>query len=552
MKLIKMMKRLHVNKIKIIGIVLILGCFNFKAFSQTIYTNDMDYVLGDTKQRFITGAVTTQAQADNLLTGFKTMKVNGIRIPIFPIGENPEPAIMDYFFEQALAQGFPVFANPAQDSGARRIASGSLKSADLITTRDNPNATATVINVVSQFALDHPGLKWINPFNEDGKPGDAWSAAQMNAIYSGVKANMESYFANGQIPNVPELIGPCVWGLPASILVMEQTNIGEYITVASSHNLGFNHGRWPDFIALANANTTGGVSNPLPVWDSEVNNSNNGGLSRIDAAIANEVDGLVIYNSGNTININNGKIGDLNEVYMSKYLKPFVNLALTGTATQSSTNPSWNMEASRAIDGDIAGSFSGGNGSISLTSSETNPWWQLDLGSNTEIGSIKVFNRSDGCCKANMSNFTVTVTNTSGAEVFSETFTDFPDQAQVVETGNVTGRIVKIQLNATAALAIAEVQVFAPESQLSIADYSEGVEVRVYPNPASDSVTVAAPISIYNQYEVFNINGQKMLSHKISNDASEIVIDLGELSKGIYILKLMGAESSKIHKLIKN
>lgn len=536
-----MFDKIYSNITKIVVVFFVLG-INSSSFGQSIYTNDMDYVLGDTKQRFITGAVTTQEQADNLLKGFKTMKVNGIRIPIFPVGANPQPDIMDYFFDQAIAQGFPIFANPAQDSGGRRIASGSLKSADMITTRDVPEATETLINVVSQFALDHPGLKWINPFNEDGKPGDGWSAVQMNAIYSGVKANMESYYSDGLIPNVPELVGPCVWGLPASILVMKNTNIAEYITVATSHNLGFNHGRWGEFITLADAEN-------LPVWDSEVNNSNNGGVTRIDAAIANEVDGLVIYNSGNTINLSTGNVGAANEVYMSKYLKQRTNLALAGIATQSVSTAQWDMEASRAIDGNIAGGFSGGNGSITHTAG-INPWWQLDLGSDKELEEIKIFNRTDNGSKENLSNFTVSVANTNGNLVFTETFSDYPDQALVVKTGDIIGRIIKIKLNATRALTLAEVQVFGPEDNLSVENFVD-VDVAVYPNPVIDILSVITDDSQFDEFMIYNINGQNILRGEVHNK-SKIEIDLSNLSKGVYLLQLKGGIYNKIQKFIKN
>ncbi|MFB9056112.1 T9SS type A sorting domain-containing protein [Mariniflexile ostreae] len=508
----------------------------------TIYTNDMDYVLGDTKQRFITGAVTTEEQVDNLLKGFKTMKVNGIRIPIFPVGANPQPAKMDYFFEQAIAQGFFVFANPAQDSGAARIASGSLLSADKIPTKDVAAATATVIDVVSQFVLDHPGLKWINPFNEDGKPGDAWSAAQMNTIYSTIKTNMESYYVNGLIPSVPELVGPCVWGIPASIQVMEQTNIADYITVATSHNLGYNNSQWPAFIAL-------GVAKGLPVWDSEVNNTDNGNgsTSRIDAAIANNVDGLVIYNSGNTINLSNGKVGAANEVYMSKYLKQGVNLALNGTATQSVTTGTWIMEASRAIDGNIAGSFAGGNGSITHTSG-VNPWWQVDLGADKEIGEINIFNRTDSSSKANLSDFTVTVTDNGGTVIFTETYADYPDQALVIETGSITGQIVKIQLNNPGALTLAEVQIFAPEKNLSTKIINK-INATIYPNPFTDSLKVLSHDAELKQYTLLNVSGQVLATERVNS--KELEINVNNYPKGIYILKLDGDKFSVTRKLIK-
>ena len=42
-----------------------------KSAENSIYVNDMDYVLGDVKQAFIQNKVTTEAAADNLIAGFK-------------------------------------------------------------------------------------------------------------------------------------------------------------------------------------------------------------------------------------------------------------------------------------------------------------------------------------------------------------------------------------------------------------------------------------------------------------------------------------------------
>ncbi len=67
------------------------------------------------------------------------------------------------------------------------------------------------------------------------------------------------------------------------------------------------------------------------------------------------------------------------------------NLALAGTATQSSTyNSSTGPE--QAIDGDAT---SGYPTSISLTRVELGAWWQVDLGGGFDVGTITVYNRSD-------------------------------------------------------------------------------------------------------------------------------------------------------------
>ena len=100
------------------------------------------------------------------------------------------------------------------------------------------------------------------------------------------------------------MIGPCAWGIPASITVLKNTDIEKYITVATTHNLGFNHEKWNEFIKLAKAKG-------LPVWDSEVNRNKKfpNKSDRLTAALQAEVDGLVLYDSWKSyVNISNGKL----------------------------------------------------------------------------------------------------------------------------------------------------------------------------------------------------------------------------------------------------
>lgn len=301
----------------VMALVIVFG-FNLSSFS-TIYTNNMDYVLGDTKQAFIQNKITTEAQADNLLIGFKNMGVNGIRIPIYAKGFNPNKTMFDYFYKQAVAQGFLIFANPAQSSGGHRIACGTL-SGTLWSVKDDETATNALIDRIKDFANEYK-CKWINPFNEDGRPDAVWSTSQMNTIYSSLSNNL----------NGAELIGPCVWGIPASIDVFNNTDISKYITVAATHNLGFNHNSWPAFISAAK-------SKGLPVWDSEVNHNDKYGTgTRLEKAIENKVDGLVMYNIWNTISLTDGSINAAGKTMMALFLKDEGDL---GTSIPPSSNSS--------------------------------------------------------------------------------------------------------------------------------------------------------------------------------------------------------------------
>ncbi|XP_065254316.1 fucolectin-like [Emys orbicularis] len=70
------------------------------------------------------------------------------------------------------------------------------------------------------------------------------------------------------------------------------------------------------------------------------------------------------------------------------------NLALERPATQSSTLPSGMAE--NAVDGKRDGKWA--QGSCSHTQFDTEPWWNVDLGSPQSVSAVIVKNREDECC----------------------------------------------------------------------------------------------------------------------------------------------------------
>jgi len=77
------------------------------------------------------------------------------------------------------------------------------------------------------------------------------------------------------------------------------------------------------------------------------------------------------------------------------------NLALKGTASQSSTD--FEGPAKLAIDGNTSGDFTGGH-SVTHTRKSENPWWKVDLGTETVIDRIIVWNRTDGGLEGRLAN----------------------------------------------------------------------------------------------------------------------------------------------------
>jgi uncharacterized repeat protein (TIGR01451 family) len=150
---------------------------------------------------------------------------------------------------------------------------------------------------------------------------------------------------------------------------------------------------------------------------------------------------------------------------------PPTNVAQGKAATQSSTFPGYATDgASAAVDGNTDGNF--GDGSVTATVLDGNPWWQVDLGASTAVNSIVIWNRTD-CCSSRLSDYWVFVSDTpflpSDAPVtlqnrpgtFSSHQTSAPNPSTTIAAG-AQGRYVRVQLHSTIGnyLSLAEVQVF--------------------------------------------------------------------------------------------
>ena len=142
-----------------------------------------------------------------------------------------------------------------------------------------------------------------------------------------------------------------------------------------------------------------------------------------------------------------------------------INLAQGRPATASSTG--WGGEAGRAVDGNTDGLY--GNNSVTHTLSDAQAWWQVDLGQSGAIQTIELFNRTD-CCVDRLANFYVFVSAVDmSARTLAQLIAD-PSVARVRVASlngaaSVTlalasqGRFVKVQLEGSSYLTLAEVRV---------------------------------------------------------------------------------------------
>ncbi|MEM6965179.1 MAG: lectin-like protein [Bacteroidota bacterium] len=150
------------------------------------------------------------------------------------------------------------------------------------------------------------------------------------------------------------------------------------------------------------------------------------------------------------------------------------NLALNKTATQSSTITAGGItgSASKAVDGNTNGVFFTGDNntsSVSATQNEFQAFWQVDLGAEFNIEQVKIWNRTDGTDKTEDCFLIISSTPFGNADLntalnqanFSK-FESGPVGNPSVENipAGTTGRYVRIQLQNTGYLVLAEVQVF--------------------------------------------------------------------------------------------
>ncbi|MDO3695696.1 PQQ-dependent sugar dehydrogenase [Wenyingzhuangia sp. chi5] len=144
-----------------------------------------------------------------------------------------------------------------------------------------------------------------------------------------------------------------------------------------------------------------------------------------------------------------------------------VNLTNSKTAVQSSVS-SQGGEANLAIDGNTNGDFY--SGSVTQTNNETNPWWQIDLESKTNISLIQIFNRTDSFSER-LTNFYVFISDSDlSGQTFSEILVDCNVQQFYVSElagssinipKEISGHYVRIQLAGTGILSLAEVNIFS-------------------------------------------------------------------------------------------
>ncbi len=140
------------------------------------------------------------------------------------------------------------------------------------------------------------------------------------------------------------------------------------------------------------------------------------------------------------------------------------NLALGKSTRQSSVFDYGS--SNKANDGNTNGNWN--FGSVTHTNNDNRAFWEVDLGKNYLIEEVKIWNRTD-CCQDRLKNFDIFVTDKPYDDVrgrldpyATQDQNTLPRDRQSY-TGIAFGRYVRVQLNGSNNLNLAEVEVFGKE-----------------------------------------------------------------------------------------
>lgn len=81
------------------------------------------------------------------------------------------------------------------------------------------------------------------------------------------------------------------------------------------------------------------------------------------------------------------------------------------------------------------------NWSVTHTATEDNAWWQLDLGAQYVINEIIIYNRTDNCCTARLSDFEISMLDAEGNLTYIEQFSNVPNPSIGISFEGLLGKL---------------------------------------------------------------------------------------------------------------
>lgn len=230
---------------------------------------------------------------------------------------------------------------------------------------------------------------------------------------------------------------------------------------------------------------------------------------------------------------------------------PNVNLALSKTAT-ASTEENPTLSAGKATDGDATGTR------WASSFANATEWIYVDLGSNYNLNRVVL--------KWEAAYATQYKVQLSTDNVFTENETINTQTASDGGTDDLTvsgtGRYLRILCTAKAlapyGYSLYEIEAYGSASTAKKVNsaveetQAENTVFAVYPNPAVNYIQLSLPEKLDNKIiSIYDNSGTLILQNTPEADASESVIDISRLTKGIYILNFKSDQKSWTKKLIK-
>ena len=213
---------------------------------------------------------------------------------------------------------------------------------------------------------------------------------------------------------------------------------------------------------------------------------------------AGTVEDLSINRSGRYVRIQREGTGVLSlaEVQIIQSGTSFDNVAVGKTASASSQT--FGGVPGRAVDGITNGNFAAG--SVTHTTREAQPYWEVDLEDLYSLNSLSIFNRTD-CCGQRLGDFHVfisdfpftstSLTATQNQPGVTDLSFNGPAGARVDFSVNRNGRYIRVQLEDNSQfLALAEVQAFGVLGPPDVQPPSSSVTA---PSPGA---TIESPFQI--------------------------------------------------------
>ena len=245
----------------------------------------------------------------------------------------------------------------------------------------------------------------------------------------------------------------------------------------------------------------------------------------------------------------------VNEMQVFSQAVQEVNLALAGTASQSSTYSTY--PANRANDGINEGLVGNGTtGSTAHTGGDPLPWWKVDLGSMQPISMIRVFTAADTAQDRN-DDLAVVVFDNLGGTVSSNYNAvhpsigtlpghDFPNNKQyLLYTFNpaITGQVVQVAHSVLSAadpyLVLSEVEVLEAYTNTPSINISQGPTNSIVPVNHSVNLSVAACVAganaNYLSYQ-WQSNNVDIAGAHAAAYSTPLLTNVGQYTYGVKLL----------------